>query len=67
MLRWFNPRKAVAPPIGDMAVKGEAERNVTDDPLAVIDTGQMNGRIYSVSRSVLLPRVALKNVAAGGG
>lgn len=67
MLRWFNPRKAVAPPIGDVLAKEEAEGNVTDDPLAVIDMGQMNGRIYSVSRSVFLPRVALKHVAAGEG
>lgn len=52
MLRWFNPRKAVTPPIGDNFAKEEAEENVTDDPLAVIDIGQMNGRIYSVSRSI---------------
>lgn len=67
MLRWSNPRKAVAPPVGDMLAKDEAEGNVTDDPLAVIDMGQINGRIYSVSRSVSLPRVSLKNVHAGGG
>ncbi|KAJ8925467.1 hypothetical protein NQ315_009301 [Exocentrus adspersus] len=72
MLRWLGPRKAPEPPdSGAGAIAAQNRGDVTDDPLAAIDTGHRGQQqIYSVSRSVYLPRVSLKNtasVASGGG
>lgn len=78
MLRWLGPRKASEPPDGGSGAPAAAPNgeDVTDDPLAAIDTGQRRRgprQIYSVSRSVYLPRVSLKNAVpaasttSGGG
>ncbi|KAG5896764.1 hypothetical protein JTB14_031742 [Gonioctena quinquepunctata] len=52
MLRWLSPSKPAEPPDGRVPSKIRDE-NVTDDPLAAIETGQEHRtqkKIYSVSR-----------------
>ncbi|CAH1114018.1 unnamed protein product [Psylliodes chrysocephalus] len=76
MLRWLGPAKVTDASNGSTDLKnGKQKENITDDPLATIETGHKNQKsVYSVSRSVLLPRVSLKNstlstdsTAIGGG
>lgn len=64
MLRWLNPLRGLA--FGDDGSVSTNSR-ITDDPLAALNTtlhGRRNSSndIYAVSRSVLLPRVALSSV-----
>ncbi|CAG9853608.1 unnamed protein product [Phyllotreta striolata] len=63
MPRWFGPSKATnASQIPGSIAQGKHEGRITDDPLATIETEQKDPKkIYSVSRSVFLPRVSLKN------
>lgn len=63
MVRWLEAQKETEPPdrllMGSMKVpvgKGE----ITEDPLAILDGALTNNRqIYSVSRSVMLPRISI--------
>ena len=64
MLRWLGPRKALTPNDGqaDPIPSILQDEDVTDDPLATLDTLRKGQKqIYSVTRSVFLPRVSLKN------
>ncbi|XP_063905260.1 uncharacterized protein LOC135124254 isoform X3 [Zophobas morio] len=64
MLRWLGPRKAPTPNDGqaDPIPSILQDEDVTDDPLATLDTLRKGQKqIYSVTRSVFLPRVSLKN------
>lgn len=58
MKRWLGARQAHGFGSGGPP---EQVLGVTDDPLAAIDPLRKGQKIYSVSRSVYLPRVTLKN------
>ncbi|CAH0550299.1 unnamed protein product [Brassicogethes aeneus] len=78
MLRWLGPKKPAEPPDRRTPLDAAAgagilgDGHVTDDPLAAISLPMADPRrkrgaprqIYSVSRSVYLPRVTLKNNGA---
>ncbi|CAG9830234.1 unnamed protein product [Diabrotica balteata] len=62
MLRWLGPTKVSERQEAAPSIKNGKQENVTDDPLATIKTGDKGQKkVYSVSRSVQLPRVSLKN------
>lgn len=59
MRKWLGPLRAHSSQSGRPEFDSGRAQEVTDDPLAVIDPGRQ--KVYSISRSVFLPRVTLRN------
>ncbi|KAL3285684.1 hypothetical protein HHI36_000216 [Cryptolaemus montrouzieri] len=70
MVRWLEPQKETEPP--DRLLMGSvkvpiSQGEITDDPLACLDGMPQNEhQIYSVTRSVMLPRLSINKSTSDG-
>ncbi|KAK9883900.1 hypothetical protein WA026_004842 [Henosepilachna vigintioctopunctata] len=70
MVRWLEPQKETEPT--DRLMMGSvkvpiAQGEITDDPLAAIEGAPQNKhQIYSVTRSVMLPRISITKSSSDG-